>query len=186
MDLPQVILDYQKRARRLKRFDAGLDSILKAALGRDWLTAKPEDEARLLTPLQRGWRELRYFFEASIVNNGDLFGYLYIVYSRRELFEQIGAVKTLTAAEKLKQLHTTYSQLPTWEERGNYWHETREQRAPIENAAEDMCEFADLLIRFAERHPTELPEVEAPWHRASEIIESFWRKAEEAGNDESV
>jgi hypothetical protein len=158
---------------------------MQEAIGKDWLLAKPEDEERLLTARQRDWRELRYFYEASIVNSGDLFGYLSIIYSRPELFEQIKAVKTLAAAEELKPLHDAYSQLPTEDERNDYWHETREQRQEIEDAAEDMCEFADLLIRFAECHPTDFPEVEAqnPFDRVSELMGSLHRKAVEGGHD---
>ncbi len=185
MDLPQELLDYEEKADRLARFDSGLDAILLEALGQDWLLAKPEEKERLLTPRQRDWRDLRYFYEASIVNSGDLFGYLSMVYSRPELFEQIGAVKTLAAAEDLKVLHDAYSQLPTDDERNKYRRETREQRKPIEQTAEDLLEFADLLIRFAERHPEEFPEMEPqnPFDRVSELAGSLRRKKVETGRD---
>lgn len=185
MDMPQDFLDYQDRSSRLERFDAGLDAILQEALGKDWLLAKPEDEERLLTPRQRDWRELGYFYEASIVNSGDLFSYLSIVYSKPELFEQIGAVKTLSAAEELKPLHEAYSQLAAENAQDAYWNEIRERREPIEQGAEDMCEFADLLIQYAERHPADFPEGEAqnPFDRVSELMGSLRRKTDEGGHD---
>ena len=185
MNSPQDFSDYDDRSRRLSQFDAGLDAILQESLGRDWLMAKPEDEDRLLTQRQRDWRELRYFYDASIVNSGDLFSYLWIVYDRLELFKEIEAVKTLAAAEELRPLHDVYSQLQTEYEKSAYWNETRERREPIEQNAEGVSEFADLLIRYAERYPTDFPEVEPqdPFDRVSELIESLRRDANENGLD---
>jgi hypothetical protein len=185
MDLPQEFQDHQRQSDRLERFDAGLDAILQEALGKDWLLAKQEDEDRLLTQRQRDWRELRYFYEASIVNSADLFSYLSIIYTRPEIFQEIKAVKTLAAAEELRPFHDAYTQLATEEEKNDYWHQTRQQREPIEGLAEDMSEFADLLIQHAERHPSDFPEVEArnPFDRVSELVGSLRRKADEAGND---
>ena len=185
MNSPQDFSDYDDRSRRLSQFDAGLDAILQESLGRDWLMAKPEDEDRLLTQRQRDWRELRYFYDASIVNSGDLFSYLWIVYDRLELFKEIEAVKTLAAAEELRPLHDVYSQLQTEYEKSAYWSETRERREPIEQKAEGVSEFADLLIRYAERYPTDFPEVEPqdPFDRVSELIESLRRDANENGLD---
>ena len=185
MDLPQEILDYQERARRLASFDAGLDAILKGTLGRDWLLAKADDEERLLTPRQRDWRALRYYYVASIVNSGDLFGYLSTVYTRPEMFAEIGAVKTLAAAEELRDLHEAFSRLPTEEKKRAFWRETRAERSPMEKKAEGLCEFADLLIRFAERYPDEFPETKAlnPFDRIAELMGSLQREAEETGLD---
>lgn len=185
MNSPRDFSDYDDRSRRLSQFDAGLDAILQESLGRDWLMAKPEDEDRLLTQRQRDWRELRYFYDASIVNSGDLFSYLWIVYDRLELFKEIEAVKTLAAAEELRPLHDVYSQLQTEYEKSAYWSETRERREPIEQKAEGVSEFADLLIRYAERYPTDFPEVEPqdPFDRVSELIESLRRDANENGLD---
>jgi hypothetical protein len=185
MDIPRELLDTERRSARLARFDAGIDAILRDALGKNWLLAKSEDQQHHLTQRQRDWRELRYFYEASIVNSGDLFGYLQMIYARPEMFEQIEAIKTLAAAEALRPLYDVYSQLPTEDEKNDYRHETNEQRQPIEGSAEDMFEFADLLIRFAERHPAEFPEVEAqdPFDRSSELMETLRCEAAERGRD---
>lgn len=185
MDLPQDYLDYQERFARLRRFDAGIDAILREGLGADGTLPTSEDEGRLLTPRQRDWQELRCFFEASIVNSGDLFSYLSIIYSLPEMFEQIEAVKTLAAAEELRPFYDAYSELQNPDEKDKYLQETREQREPIEWKAEDSCEFADLLIRFAERHPEEFREMEAPnpLDHFSEVMGAVHRKASESGID---
>jgi hypothetical protein len=185
MDLPKDVLEELKRSNRLERFDAGIDAILKDALGRDWMLAKSDAHERVLTQRQRDWRELRHFYEASIVNSADLFNYLWMIYSRLELFEEIEAVKTLDAAERLRPLHEAYSQLATKDEKDQFWKETLEERLPIEYTAEDPREFAELLIRFAERHPADFPEVEVRnrFDRLSELMGSLQRKADEEGDD---
>ena len=184
MNLPQEFLDYHERLDRLARFDAGLEAVLREGTGQHWIHATPADEERLLTPRQRDWRELRSFYEA-IANSGDLFRYLSIVYTRPELFEQIEASKTLAAANGLKEYHYAYSQLATEDEKNKFWFETREEREAIERTAEDICEFADLLIRFAERHPEEFREMEAgnPLDRVCELMGSLRNKVGEAGHD---
>jgi hypothetical protein len=185
MDLPKDVLEELKRSNRLERFDAGIDAILKDALGRDWMLAKSDAHERVLTQRQRDWRELRHFYEASIVNSADLFSYLWMIYSRPELFEEIEAVKTLAAAERLRPLHEAYSQLATKDEKDHFWKETLEERLPIEYTAEDPREFAELLIRFAERHPADFSAVEVQnrFNRLSELMGSLRRKAEDEGHE---
>jgi hypothetical protein len=111
-----------------------------------------------------------------------------MIYARPELFEEIEeieAVKTLAAAERLRPLHEAYSQLATKDEKDQFWKETLEERLPIEYTAEDSSEFAELLIRFAKRHPADSPVVEpqSRLDRLSELMGALRHKATEAGHD---
>lgn len=188
MDLPPELLAYRENSAKLRRFDSGIDQLLRAAFGKDWLAAGSEAEAEVLSPRQLGWRFLRHFYEASIVNSGDLFGYLHMVYERRELFEEIGANKTLKAAEELRPLYEEYAALPSDQGKGDFWHETRDQRAAIENEAEGMGEFAELLLQFAEAHPEEFPEGPAqdPLSRISEVLDTLRRKDVDGSQRERI
>lgn len=178
MDLPPEFQAYREKSARLRKFDSGIDHLLREALGKDWLAAGSDAEAEVLSPRQRGWRVLRHFYEASIVNSGDLFGYLHMVYDHRELFEEIGAHKTLRAADDLRPLYEQYSGLPSDQEKGDFWHQTRDQRASLEGEAEGMGEFAGLLISFAEAHPDDFPEglAQNPFSRISEMLDTLRRK----------
>jgi hypothetical protein len=157
-EISAFLTESLKDSAQLRKFDAGIERILREAFGKLWFAATPEAVSKVLTPRQQAWEILRDFYESSIVNSGDLFSYLHVVYDHRDFFEQIGAHKTLKAAEELTSLYVQYSELNTADEKGDFWHQTRNQRAPIEKEAEGMNEFAELLIRFAQAHPEEFSE----------------------------
>lgn len=117
-----------------------------------------EDEEEYLTPRQSAWRRLRYFYNAAIVNNGDLFSHLEKVDADRAALEEIGAVKTLAGADSLRELRAQYDALATDEEREALWDSIEAERDRAMEECDGLLDFADLLIRHAEAHPQEFPE----------------------------
>ena len=146
---------YKAKSERLRAFDAGIDAKLESVLGLDWEIDPEHRVTEVLTQRQRDWRALRDYFEMAIVCNGDLFGYLGMIYGNLDAFRAIGAIKTLDAAEALRSLYDRQQSLGSQEEKDAFWRETEEERLRIECKAETMLEFADLLIKFAEAHPGE-------------------------------
>ena len=179
--------EYTLKSTRLNEFDAGIDAIIQTAIGPGWQFASEEQEIELLTERQRNWRELRGFYEAAIVNSCDLFNYVGMVYDQRDLFAAIGATKTLAAADALLGLYEQQQQLPTQDQKDAFWHQTREGRQPIEDTAENILEFADLLIRYAEQHPMDFPTAPPcnPIENLLEISEILRQRASEAPELES-
>lgn len=158
-----VVAQYEAlraRSSRLRDFDAGIDANVRSALGAEWRFASHERRQEVLTQRQRDWEMLRYFYN-SFENSGDRFSYLCMVYQNTEAFRAIGATKTLMVAHNLRDLYDQQQALETQEEKYAFWRQTLEQRQPIEQEAEDLQEFADLLIAFAEAHPEEFPSVPA-------------------------
>lgn len=158
-----VIAEYEAlraRSSRLRDFDAGIDAKVRTALGAQWQFAPDERRQEVLTQRQRDWEMLRYFY-SSMENSGDLFTCLCLIYRHPEAFRAIGATKTLKAAHALRDLYDQQQALATQEEKDAFWRQTLEQRQAIEQGADGLREFADLLIAFAEAHPEEFPSVPA-------------------------
>jgi hypothetical protein len=116
-----------------------------------------EDRSEPLSPAERTFEALWYYWSAALVNNGDVFSYVPFIIEHREEFEAIGAHGTLRACEELMPFYQEQQRLATDQEKGQYWWKTREERRQAEDHAEDMNPFARLLLAFAEKH---LPEDE--------------------------
>lgn len=179
MDWQDQLAQHEAKSQRLRAFDAGIEAKLTATLGPLWDLASAEQQKEVLTQRQRDWQHLRFFFEAAIVCNADLFGYLGMIYSNPDAFRAIGATKTLEAAESLRCLFEEQQSLGSDEEKDAFWLRTEKQRLPIERTAEDMMEFADLLIRFAEAHPNEFPPAAPgdPFEKLSEHMNALLQRA---------
>lgn len=164
----------QARWLRLRDFDAGIDAKLRSVLGAQRQFVADEKRKEVLTQRQRDWEMLRYFYE-SMANSGDLFACVGMIYHDPTPFQAIGATKTLKAANALRALYDQQQILSTQDEKDAFWHQSQEQRQPIELEADSLREFADLLIAFAEAHPDEFPCVPAgdPFDDISEHL-SAW------------
>ena len=160
MDVIAEFEALQERSSRLRDFDAGIHAKLRSVLGAQWQFEADERKQDVLTQRQRDWEMLRYFHE-SMANSGDLFGYLGMIYDDPKPFQVIGATKTLKAANALRVLYDQQQLLSTQDEKDAFWHQSQEQRQPIELEADSLHEFADLLIAFAEAHPDEFSSVPA-------------------------
>jgi hypothetical protein len=157
-----VIAEYEAlraSSSRLRDIDAGIAAKVRSALGAQCQVVTDEQRHEVLTQRQRDWRSLRDFY--NWMNSSDLFGYLGMIYRNPEAFRAIGATKTLTAAEALRDLYDQHQALETEEEKNSLLLQTLEQRQPIEQSADGLQELANLLIAFAEAHPDEFPSVPA-------------------------
>lgn len=61
-----------KDSAQLRKFDAGIERILREAFGKLWFTATPEAVAKVLTPRQQAWEILRDFYESTIRRGSQL------------------------------------------------------------------------------------------------------------------
>lgn len=154
-DLMATMGAYREKAARLSAFHSGLEALLRDKSGQSFLRA--EEEGQYLTPRQAAWRKLHYFYQAAIVNNGDLFSHLEKVNESRAGLEEIGAVKTLAAADSLRELRARYDALGE-DEREGLRDVIQAERERTMAESDGLLGFAELLIRHAEAHPEEFPE----------------------------
>jgi hypothetical protein len=108
-------------------------------------TSTPTDEEQVLDDLQ-------YFYEAALVNNADVFGYLPYMIEHRSKFEAIGAHGCLAALDGLMPYYEEQQKLNTYDEKNEYWHRTKSDRRDIETLAEETNDFARLLLEFARKN----------------------------------
>jgi hypothetical protein len=94
--------------------------------------------------------DLHYYWEAALVNSGDVFGYMSFIIDHKEHFAAIGADGTLKAVDELMPFYR--QQVLDESERGDYWWRTQEERAPAEALAEGVLEFARLLLAYANKN----------------------------------
>jgi hypothetical protein len=104
---------------------------------------------------------LIYFYEAGLVNEGDVFGYMHCMIEQRKALEAIGAKGCLAALEALMPYYEEQQQLATDDKKREYWHRTRCDRQQAELLAEDVNEFARLMLAYAQQHDSEIGSVTA-------------------------
>jgi hypothetical protein len=169
MEQDNWIAQYKAKVNRLHEFDAGIAAKLKDALGPKWQLASEVQRGMHLTARQKDWNVLRYYFEC-IANNGDVFASVGLILNKSEAFHAVGATKTLAAAESLRDLYDQYAALKT-HKKDAFWRNTETERQPIEEGADNLLEFADLLIAFAEAHPEEFSALPPPANPLAHISE---------------
>jgi hypothetical protein len=94
METSDWLAAYEMKSQRLRAIDAGVSAKLRSALGSQWQFATEEQLEASLSPQQRDREMLRYFHE-SLVNSGDPFTCVRLIYDHPEAFRTIGATKTL-------------------------------------------------------------------------------------------
>lgn len=104
-----------------------------------------------LSERERLFSDLCYYWEAALVNNGDVFGYVQFIIEHQTDFAAIGADGTLRALDRLMPFYREQQEILDESEKGAYWHRTKEKRASAEAFAEDVLEFARLLLRYAQK-----------------------------------
>jgi hypothetical protein len=137
--------EYQRLEAELRPF---LNRIAAKRDGANWKSQPTEPEEVL--------DSLSYFYEAALVNNGDVFGYAGYVIEHKRAFELVGARGCLAALEQLMPFYEAQQKLTTFEQKGEYWHETRSARASAEGLAEEPLEFARLMLAYARKHSNEI------------------------------
>ena len=95
---------------------------------------------------------LYYFWQAALINNGDVFGYVAFIIEQKAAFEAVDAKGCLAALEKLMPFYTEQQKLATKEEKNAYWHRTKEARQSAEALAEETNVFGALLLEYAEKN----------------------------------
>jgi hypothetical protein len=96
--------------------------------------------------------DLDYYWNAALINSGDVFGYMHFIIEHQADFEAIGAKGTLDAMVKLRPFYRQQQKLADHGEKHDYWRRTRDERAAAEELAEGVHEFGRLLLAFAEKN----------------------------------
>jgi hypothetical protein len=99
--------------------------------------------------------DLYYYWSAALVNAGDVFSYLPFIIEHKQDFAAIGAHGTLKALEALMPFYTEQQELEDINEQHAYAGRMRDQLDAAQEAAEDVQDFARLLLAYAREN---LPE----------------------------
>jgi hypothetical protein len=99
---------------------------------------------------------LRYFYEAALINSADIFGYLPFMVEHRRAFEAIGAKGCLAALDQLMPFYAEQQKLASENEKRAYWDRTRAARASAEALAETPDQFGRLLLRYAQQNASKI------------------------------
>jgi len=140
-DLEQWFAEFSRLNAELRPF---IDRLGKKRGDRGEWTEEP-------TRVEGAFDELRYLYNAALVNNGAVFTYMHFMIPRKWQFEAIGARGCIAAMDALMTFYNEQQKLETDEEKMDYWHQTRSDRDPAEDLAEDPNVFARLLLDFARR-----------------------------------
>jgi Txe/YoeB family toxin of Txe-Axe toxin-antitoxin module len=117
--------------------------------------AKADEAApQPLSEAERVFFDLYGYWQAAIVNSGDTFGYVPFIIEHEADFVAVGAHETLKALTNLMPYYHEQQKLKSEIEKGAYSRRTKEERAAVENVAEDTIEFARLLLAYAEQNLT--------------------------------
>ena len=100
-----------------------------------------------------------YYWDAALVNNADVFGYVQFIIEHQTDFAAIGADGTLRALDQLMPFYREQQEIKDESEKGAYWHRTKEKRASGEAFAEDVLEFARLLLQYAQKNLGEYSDI---------------------------
>ena len=106
--------------------------------------------------MESQFNSLSYFWDAAIINEGDIFGYMEYMIEHRPDLEAIGAVGCLAAIDKLMPFFQEQQKLESDSAKMDYWQRTRHERRSAEGLAEDVNDFGRLLLRFAEENASRL------------------------------
>ena len=105
-----------------------------------------------LTEAERVFFDLCYYWGAALVNNGDVFGYVPFIIEHEADFRAVGALGTLRASAELMPYYREQQENPYQSEKDEYWCRTRDERAGVEQFAEDVHELAGLLLAYAKKN----------------------------------
>lgn len=109
-------------------------------------------DAAAWNDVEKVLERLYYFWSAAIVNAGDIFGYMEFMIENKSGLEATGAKGCLAAIDKLMPYYQEQLILETDSQKNDYWHRTKLEREPAEDLAEDVIEFARLLLEYAEKN----------------------------------
>ena len=72
--------DYRERSRALRRIDNRISAKLEARFGPGWTDVPQTEYNKVLMETEKHWEVLRYYYEAALVNSGDIITYVPLVY----------------------------------------------------------------------------------------------------------
>lgn len=101
---------------------------------------------------ERIFYDLYLYWNAALVNNGDVFAHLGYVHEHAVDFALVNATGTLQALEGLLPYYLEQQQCADQVAAGEYYWKTKEARADVERLAEDTISFASLLLDYAQKN----------------------------------
>ena len=135
------------------------------------------DAKNSLTEPERLFLDLWFYWDRALVNNGDMFSWLGFILGHKADLAAIGAAGTLEAIDRLMPFYLEQQQAENESARAEYWRRTKEEREPLEAIAEEVNEFAKLLLRYAQNNlgtPGELQPPRIPADVAAKLPAGFW------------
>jgi hypothetical protein len=107
---------------------------------------------KVLTKSERLFWDLCLYWDISYVTNGDMFSWLSLIVDHKRELAAIGANGTLEAMDRLMPFYLDARQSADYAASCEHFWRTKKEREPIEALAEDMNEFARLLLQYAQNH----------------------------------
>jgi hypothetical protein len=151
-DLRAYALRTLQNYTALSAYDKALENFITEESGSTQRLTEVADTPESVRNVMRSWSDLRYYYNAALDNNYDIFPYLYLIYKNRPAFEAIGANRTLAAADRLSSLFDEYISLHNDEAEAGYAFRNKHREAihDATRSADGMEEFAGLLLSYAD------------------------------------
>jgi hypothetical protein len=96
--------------------------------------------------------DLHYFYNAALMNNWDISGYVPWMAERRNMFMAIDAVGCLAALDYLLPLHDEMQKLSSERDQEHFWDSKSAEHEKAMELVGDALDFGRMLLAYAVKH----------------------------------